>query len=222
MSAVLAIAYEDDWLIVVDKPGGLAAHPAQGVEGEDLQEIVRRHAPGAALLHRLDREASGLVLLSKQREANAPLQAQLEKHEIERVYLAVLAGALKDGERVVDRPVPERAQGRRAVRGRPPPGALPARSTFTTVERLGPGKPATLVEVRLETGRKHQIRVHAASIGHAILGDRRYGGPEAPRLMLHATRLAFAHPEGGRRLVIEAAPGADFVAVLQRCRGGIG
>ena len=210
----LRIAYEDDWLLVVDKPSGLAAHAAQGVSGPDLQELVRRHAPEAALLHRLDREASGLVLFSRRRAASVALQAQLEAHQVERGYVALLAGALADGERVVDRPVPERAQGRAAVRGRPPPGALPARSRFTTLRRLG--RVATLVEVRLETGRKHQIRVHAASIGHAIVGDRRYGGgvPPSPRLMLHAAHLGFAHPDGGRRVEVAAPWPEDFERVL--------
>src|SRR5687768_10491068 len=121
---LLRIVHEDDWLLVVDKPSGLAAHPAQGVSGPDLQALARAHAPTAALLHRLDREASGLVLLAKRPEASAPLQAQLERHEVERTYLALVAGVLPPGERVVDRPVPERAQGRAAMRGRPPPGAL--------------------------------------------------------------------------------------------------
>jgi RluA family pseudouridine synthase len=210
----LAIVHEDDWLLVVDKPSGLAVHPAQGVTGPDLQALVRAHAPEAALLHRLDREASGLVLFSRRREASVALQAQLERHEVERVYLALLAGRLagaEGDERVVDRPVAERAQGRAAVRGRPPPGALPARSRLRIL-RLAAR--ATLVEVRLETGRKHQIRVHAASIGHAIIGDRRYGGPAAERLMLHATRLAFVHPDGRRgRVELVAPPPEDFTRV---------
>jgi RluA family pseudouridine synthase len=200
--ASLVVAFEDEWLLVADKPSGLAVHAAQGVAGLDLQALVRAHAPSAMLLHRLDREASGLVLFAKRREASARLQPLFERHEIERSYLAVLAGALAPGQRVVDRPVPERAQGRSAVRGRPPPGALPARSQFTTLRPLDGG--ATLVEVRLETGRKHQIRVHAAAIGHPILGDRRYGGPAAARLMLHAARLAFAHPADGHPLEVRS------------------
>ena len=93
----------------------------------------------------------------------------------------------------------------------PPRGALPARSRFRTL-RFDATSRTTLVEVRLETGRKHQIRVHAASMGHAIVGDRRYGGPAAPRLMLHAARLAFAHPEDGRRIELEAPLPDDFAS----------
>jgi RluA family pseudouridine synthase len=194
------VIYEDDWVLVVDKPSGLAVHAATGTPGPDLLTLLRRGRPYLGLLHRLDREASGLVLLTTRPEANAPLQAELERHAIARVYTALLAGRL-GGDRTVDRPVPERAQGRAALRRRPPPDAQPARSHFHV---LGATPRGSQVEVTPETGRKHQIRVHAASLGHAIFGDRRYGGPPAERLMLHATRLSFRHPADGRPLALMA------------------
>jgi RluA family pseudouridine synthase len=193
-------------------------HAAEGAGGVDLFSELRAGRPGLALLHRLDREASGLVLLSKRPEASAPLQAQLEAHAVERTYLAVCAGRLA-GERRVDRAIPDRAQGRAALSRPPPPGARPARSWFRPLEAL---RGATLVEVRLETGRKHQIRVHAASIGHPLLGDRRYAGAgvadAAPRLALHAARLAFTHPGDGRRMVLEAPLPPDLAALVAALR----
>ncbi len=194
----MRVIFEDDWILVVDKPAGVAVHAAQG-SGPDLLSELRATRSYVELVHRLDREASGLLLLTRRPEANAPLQRQLEAHAIQRVYLAIVAGRLA-ADRVIDRPIPERAQGRAALRRRPPPDALPARSRFHV---LGPaGAQATRVEVTLETGRKHQIRVHAASIGHAILGDKRYGGRRAPRLMLDGGGLVFAHPRDGREIAL--------------------
>jgi 23S rRNA pseudouridine1911/1915/1917 synthase len=207
---ILACAFEDDWLVVVDKPAGLASHAAQGAGETDLMTLAGARWPGVTALHRLDREASGLMLLCKRDEARAPLQAQLERHGIERVYVAIMAGRLAAA-CTVDRAVPERAQGRGALRRPPPRDAKPARTVFTPVRVL---RGATLVEARLETGRKHQIRVHAASIGHALLGDRRYGGPEASRLALHAVQLSFTHPRDGRSMRIEAPLPPDLRALV--------
>jgi RluA family pseudouridine synthase len=185
----------------------MPVHAAGDLDVPDLLTILRRDHPYVGLLHRLDREASGLVLVTLRPEANAKLQRQLEAHEIERVYAALLAGELPDGERIIDRAIPERSLGRAAVRRPPPPGSQPARSRFVTIKRLG-GK--TLVDVTLETGRKHQIRVHAASIGHPIIGDRRYGTGEGPRLMLHARRLRFRHPSDDREILVDSpAPFTD-------------
>lgn len=200
-----AIAYEDDWLVVVDKPAGLATHAARGVD-TDLYTEVRRTRGYVALLHRLDREASGLVILSKSREANAALQRELEAHRIDRTYTALVAGRLVEPV-TATRPIAARGLGRSAVHGRPPPDAKPARSHFAPVRRAGPH---TLAEVMLETGRKHQIRFHAATLGHPILGDRRFGGPPAARLGLHAHKLSLRHPVNARYLALEAPIPEDF------------
>lgn len=187
-----------------NKPSGLAAHAAQGSPGPDLLTLARVGRPYVGLLHRLDREASGLLLLSKRPEANAPLQRQLEQHSLERDYTAILAGRLAPGVHVVNRPISERSQGRAALRRRPPPDAQPARSHFTVVRGLGAR--ATLVRgPAWRPAGEHQIRVHAAALGHAILGDRRYVGPPAPRLCLHASRLRLRHPADDRALDLAAA-----------------
>lgn len=194
--------FEDNWLLVVDKPSGMPVHAAAGSSGPDLLTLARATRPYTGLLHRLDREASGLLLLSKDPAVNPALQRQLERHEVARTYLAILAGRVRFDERTVDRPIAERAQGRAALLRRPPPSAAPARSHFRMLRALG--NRATLVEIHLETGRKHQIRVHAAAIHHPIVGDRRYGGPPESRLALHATRLQFIHPKDNRPLELEA------------------
>jgi RluA family pseudouridine synthase len=181
--AELEVRFEDGRIAIVDKPAGMAAHPAQGVEGETLQEAVARRWPGATLLHRLDREASGLVVVAK--APDAALQQMLERHELGREYLAVLGGRF-EGERVVERPIEPRSYGRAALQRKPSPDAQPARSVFAALQH---GAQRTLVKVLLSTGRKPQIRIHAAWMGHPIAGDRRYGGAPAPRLALHAARL---------------------------------
>lgn len=203
------VVYEDEWLLVVDKPAGMATHASRDVS-TDLFTIVRAERPYAALLHRLDREASGLLLLSKSREINAELQRELEAHRIDRTYTALVAGRVVEPV-TVNRPIAARGLGRAAVKRPPARDAKPARSHFAPVRRAGPH---TLVEVMLETGRKHQIRFHAATLGHPIVGDRRFGGPEAPRLALHAHRLAFRHPVRDRRMTVESELPDDFRALV--------
>jgi 23S rRNA pseudouridine955/2504/2580 synthase len=205
----IEVAYEDDWLLVVVKPSGMAVHASRDVD-TDLFTLVREGRPYAALLHRLDREASGLLLLSKSRDVNAALQRELEAHRIDRAYTALVAGRLIEPV-TASRPIAVRGLGRGAVRRPPPHDAKPAKSHFAPVRRVGPH---TLVEVMLETGRKHQIRFHAATLGHPIVGDRRFGGPDAARLALHAHRLAFRHPMTERRLTLEAELPADFRGLI--------
>src|SRR5689334_6962205 len=179
----------------------MPVHAATGADGPDLLTTLRVAHPYVGLIHRLDREASGLLIVTLRPEANQPLQRQLETHAIVREYLAIVHGVMRADERRVDRPISPRSQGRSALRRKPGPDAQAAVSHFRVVRRLAD---TTLVEVRLETGRKHQIRVHAAAIGHPLLGDRRYGGPPAPRLCLHATRLRFAHPDDARAITVES------------------
>lgn len=211
----LEVAYEDEWLIVVAKPAGMATHASADVT-DDLFSLVRAKLPYAGLLHRLDRGASGLVLLSKSRDVNAALQRELEAHRIDRTYTAVLAGRLTEPT-TATRPIAARGLGRDSVNRRPPPDAKPATSHFAPVRRAGAH---TLVEVMLETGRKYQIRFHAATLGHPILGDRRFGGPAAARLALHAHRLSLRHPMTESRVTVESPLPADFRHLVARASRG--
>ena len=203
----LEILDEDDALLVVDKPAGLVMHPAPGHRtGTLLNALVHHVGSGAAeagagrrarpgLVHRLDKGTSGVIAIAKTDEAHRDLSRQFRAHSVHRVYLALVAGAVRRGGQIdlalgrdprdARRVSTSARDGRRAV------------TEYRVAERLGPD--ATLVEVRPRTGRMHQIRVHLASIGHPVLGDATYGaGPRDPELlprpMLHAAVLGFAHP----------------------------
>ncbi|HJZ87022.1 MAG TPA: RluA family pseudouridine synthase [Polyangia bacterium] len=190
----LRIVHEDADLIVVDKPAGLPVAATRQSAAYALDALLRAAGRDyVGVLHRLDLAASGLVVLSRRRAANAALHAALSTHAAERRYVALVAGRL-------------RAQ---AGRWTGPVGEKPAATGFRVGERL---PQATLVDLALETGRTHQIRVHAAAAGHPVVGDLRHGGPPAARLMLHAHTLALA---SGRFL---APPPPDFEAVLTAWR----
>jgi 23S rRNA-/tRNA-specific pseudouridylate synthase len=194
------VAYEDEWLLVVDKPSGV---PTQRTEtGEPgLYEALLKGFPGLALHHRLDRGASGLVIFGKHTKANKGLTDGFRDHTIERTYFAVLDGEVKD------------------VRWEKPLDGKPARTDVTAVGR---GEGATAAEIRLHTGRTHQIRRHAALVGRPVLGDRRYGGEAGdrwPRLALHAGRLALKHPVTGKRLEV-ASPVPSDLRSLWLASGG--
>jgi 23S rRNA pseudouridine1911/1915/1917 synthase len=199
------LVYEDRWILAVDKPAGMPTQPGRsGREtarhtGDDLFGIVKRGRAYVGMLHRLDQPASGLVLFSVHPAANPPLAAAFRTHAIERTYRAVLAGML-DSDATWEAPID-------------------ARSARTDVHVVGHDDGLTAVEVRIHTGRTHQIRVHAASAGHAIVGDRRYGGEVgrwAPRLALHAWRLSLRHPKTREPLDLEAAPPADMESLWSR------
>jgi RluA family pseudouridine synthase len=182
---IAVIREGDDW-IAVDKPAGMPTQPTRDREQRSLEELLRLRLREIWLVHRLDTPTSGVVLFAKTAEAAARLSALFAAGEIRKTYLAVLEGELTE-ERVVETPV----QGKSA------------RSTFRPRSSDGI---TTLAEVDIETGRMHQIRVHAASIGHPVAGDRRYGsGARAKRLMLHAWKLE--HPSFG---VLESTPPISF------------
>lgn len=182
----MQIVYEDRWILVVDKPAGL---PTQGTRAGEpgVYELLAALHRYVALHHRLDRPASGLVLLGLDRAANPGLAQAFREHSIERTYLAVLAGEL-----------PRDCTWSWPVEGKP------ARTQVRLVSRASG---FSAVELRLHTGRKHQLRVHAAMAGLPLAGDRRYGGEAGrawPRLALHAARLSLAHPVTGALLEVEA------------------
>ena len=219
-----AIVHEDGHVLVLDKPSGLAVHGGSGI-GPGVIEIMRelRGERGARLelVHRLDRDTSGILVLAKSRSALLALQAQLREGTAEKRYLALIEGRLQPSPFRVE--VPLRKQvlqgGERMVRV--DPQGKPAASVFTAVERL-PG--ATLAQVVLETGRTHQIRVHAQHIRHAVAGDDKYGDAAfngrmkqfgLRRLFLHAAGLRIAGP-GGEDYVFHTALPEDLAAPLAR------
>jgi 23S rRNA pseudouridine1911/1915/1917 synthase len=176
------IVFEDEDVVVVDKPAGVLTAPTPESDRNNLASLLARRPGGAPVhvVHRIDLETSGLLVFAKTEQANRALSERFRTHDLEREYLVVVAGAFPDGVRVIDRPV----GGKRAV------------THVAIEERLGAR--ATLLRCRLETGRTHQIRLHVQAEGHPVLGDPRYGGapisPRPPRMALHATLLAFAHP----------------------------
>jgi 23S rRNA pseudouridine1911/1915/1917 synthase len=227
----LAVLHEDDHVIVVDKPAGLLTVPSDpGFHGEDtalarVQEYARRLKPRggyAERVHRLDRDTSGALAFALSREARAGLIDAFRHHRIERVYLAIVEGEPAGESGTIDAPLREAwVSGRRGV-ARPGEEQRPARTHWRVRERL---RGAALVEVRLETGRQHQIRVHFAHVGWPVLGDPVYGRPArgtplVRRPMLHAFRLAFGHPVTGERVSTETPPPEDFQRALEALRRG--
>jgi len=225
----LPVLHEDEHVIVVDKPAGLLTVPsAPGVHDEDtalrrVQDYAHRLKPRggyAERVHRLDRDTSGALAFALSREARAGLIETFRHHRIERAYLAIVEGEPKAEAGTVDAPLrKEWVSGRRGV-ARPGEEQEPARTHFRVRERV-PG--AALLEVRLETGRQHQIRIHLAHVGLPILGDPVYGRPDsgrplARRPMLHAFHLAFAHPLTGEPVTAESPLPDDFRAALAALR----
>jgi tRNA pseudouridine32 synthase/23S rRNA pseudouridine746 synthase len=198
------VVWQDAWAAVVDKPSGLPSQATRGEAEAVLDAQVRARWPDARMMHRLDRDASGLVLFARAPEARAPLQHALEAGQIARAYVAVVGGRLEGaGEIALRIGRDPRDERRRVAHPEAADAGQPARSRYRALSH-GPG--STVVALELETGRTHQLRVHLAAIGHPILGDRLYDGAPAPRLYLHATRLAFPHPDDGREIEVLSPP----------------
>ncbi len=237
----LEVVYEDGDIIVVNKPRGLVVHPAPGVREEVtlvhalLAHCDRLSSIGAPLrpgiVHRLDRDTSGLLVVAKTDEAHLNLARQFEERKVDKRYLAVVAGEVGDEHGIIDAPIGRDFEEgeRRAVGGLKGKEAL---TEFWVRERF-PG--FTLLEARIHSGRTHQIRVHLSFIGHPILGDVRYGprkgipqvkeDPELSRLVdelggqaLHAWRLAFSHPRTGQRLAFECPLPSEMRKLVEYLR----
>jgi 23S rRNA pseudouridine1911/1915/1917 synthase len=204
-SVPLRVVYEDDDLLVVDKPAGMVVHSAPGHEGVTLVDEVREHVgelwtaddsrPG--IVHRLDKDTSGLLVVAKNPATHAALADQMKARTTVKRYLALVEGRMTVPEGVIDASIGRdpRNRQRMAVVRAGSPGGREARTRFRTL-RYTRGR--TLLEVQLETGRTHQIRVHLAAIHHPVVGDGTYGQsallPQPPRQFLHAAHLEFVHP----------------------------
>jgi 23S rRNA pseudouridine1911/1915/1917 synthase len=218
--AAYEIAWEDEHLLVIDKPAGVVVHPGAGHRaGTLVQALAGRVAGGddperPGVVHRLDRDTSGLLLLARSDEIHAGLQAALRAREIERAYLALVDGRPGARRGTIDAPLgrDRRLRTRMSTDTDDPRDAV----THFEVERNLPR--STLLRVRLQTGRTHQIRAHLKAIGHPVLGDPEYGVPgyDLARQFLHAAGLAFTHPVTGERIEVASALPDDLAAALRR------
>ncbi|SEO76310.1 23S rRNA pseudouridine(1911/1915/1917) synthase RluD [Nitrosovibrio sp. Nv6] len=230
----LNIVYEDDALIVINKPAGLVVHPGSGNWRGTMLNALLHHAaqlsgiPRAGIVHRLDKDTSGLLVVAKTLESQTSLVRQLQDHTVKRDYLALVLGQVStDG--WVDAPV-----GRHPVQRTKMAVIASGKEARTHYRVLEKFDDCTLLQCSLETGRTHQIRVHMHSIGHPLLGDPVYGGKPKksihntgqllarfPRQALHAQRLELTHPQQGKRMTWEAALPEDMnslLLVLRQCR----
>jgi 23S rRNA pseudouridine1911/1915/1917 synthase len=220
-TAEFGVAYEDEHLVVVDKPAGVVVHPARGHwQGTLAQALEGRAAGGedafrAGIVHRLDRDTSGLLVVAKSDAVHTALKEALQRREVVREYLALVEGRPPARSGTIDAPI-----GRdRRVRTRHSTDTDEPREAVTefTLERALPR--ATLLRVRLQTGRTHQIRVHLQAIGHPVCGDPEYGTPGLyglERQFLHAEHLAFTHPVTGEPVDVHSPLPADLTAALER------
>jgi RluA family pseudouridine synthase len=199
-------AYRDAWMLVADKPAGMPCQATRSDESASLQAQVAARWPESRMMHRLDRDASGLVLFALKEDARKPLQDALEAGRIERVYRARAAGRL-DGEGRIALRIARDANDERKRVALPEqaPGGQAAASRWRALGYRA-GDDSTLLELTLETGRTHQLRVHLSAIAHPIVGDRHYGGRPADRLLLHAHRLSLRHPRDNRRIDVVSPP----------------
>ena len=231
----LEIVYEDDSLLVVNKPAGMVVHPAPGNYTGTLVNALMHHCgdklssingvirPG--IVHRIDKDTSGLLVVAKNDKAHSGLSTQLADHSITRKYKAIVYNNIKEESGTIDKPI-GRDPGNRlrnSVLLPGMPGAESAKTAVThysVIERFGQ---LTFIEAELETGRTHQIRVHMAYIKHPLLGDELYGPAKnkygAKRQMLHAEVLGFIHPVTGEYMEFRCALPDDYERVLCRVRG---
>jgi len=219
--ATVRIAYEDDHLLVVDKPAGMVVHPARGHPDGTLAQALEGIAAGgehpwrAGIVHRLDRGTSGLLLVAKREEVHRALRELLAARLVAREYLALVQGLPAARSGTIDAPVGRDRRDRLRV-SLDSDVAREARTHFEIARRL---PTTTLLRVRLETGRTHQIRVHMAAIGHPVCGDPLYGAAGAlglERQFLHAARLSLPHPVGGGQLEVSSPLPDDLRRALER------
>jgi 23S rRNA pseudouridine1911/1915/1917 synthase len=218
------VAYEDEHLLVIDKPAGLVVHPARGHREGTLAQLLGDKAAGgtdparAGIVHRLDRETSGLLVVARSDEVHRRLQAALQARRIEREYVALVEGRPPARTGTIEAPIGRdpRVRTRMAVGGNMP---REARTRFA-LERMLTG--FSLLRLHLDTGRTHQIRVHLQAIGYPVAGDPEYGTPGLlglDRQFLHAARLAFEHPLTGESMEVLSPLPEDLQRALERAEG---
>jgi 23S rRNA pseudouridine1911/1915/1917 synthase len=220
----LAVVYEDESLAVIDKPSGMVVHPAPGHPAGTLADGLKQRgttwsllggAERAGIVHRLDRDTSGLLVVAKTEAAHRSLARQLSDRSLGRTYWALVHGGFREDTGSIDAPIARHPRDRRRMAI--VEGGREAVTDFAVVERLGG---ATVLELSLHTGRTHQIRVHLASIGHPIVGDAVYGRPDPAlgRPALHAMRLRLVHPEDGTERSFESPVPRELTEAVDRLR----
>ena len=231
----LDILYEDEALLVLDKPAGLVVHPASGHERRTLVNALMHHCRGQlsgvggvarpGIVHRLDKDTSGCMVVAKNDATHVALSTQFARRTVEKVYLAILCGEVARDEGEIRAAIARHPSHRKCMTVDEGCGRE-AHTSYRVLERL---RGATLVEARLHTGRTHQIRVHFKYLGYPLVGDEVYGnrqnrrleeltGYRAPRQMLHAWLLSFTHPRTGNRMDFESRRPADFLDALSALR----
>ena len=231
-TAIPPVLYEDESLIALDKPPGLAVHGGSGI-AFGLIERLRRARPSAPfleLVHRLDRDTPGVILVAKKRSALTRLHAQLREGSVEKRYLVLVRGKWRDAVRNVELALDSRATAEGERRARVSSEGRPAHTLFRRV-RTWPARtpPLALLDAELKTGRTHQIRVHLTHIGFPLAGDDKYGDfawnralakDGLKRMFLHAHRIRFAHPGDGREIVVTSPLPVDLAGYVARLDGG--
>ncbi|MBI5745332.1 MAG: RNA pseudouridine synthase [Elusimicrobia bacterium] len=213
MKQLFEVVRETPELLVINKPSGVLTMPARGdlAKAKHLVGLLHQRFGRVYVVHRLDRDASGLIIFARTAEAHRYYSGLFETREVEKKYLVVVEGRVKEERGEIDKPLKQRGSGRMSVVF----DGKPSLTKYSVFERL---KAATILEVSIVTGRRHQIRAHLYSIGHPVLGDSMYGEPEKqakyPRLMLHSWKLRFKDT-AGKTMTLEAHPPADFMGVLK-------
>jgi len=233
---LLDILFEDRSLLVLNKPAGLVVHPAAGHEAHTLVNALLHHCHGElsgiggvarpGIVHRLDKETSGCLVIAKNDETHVALSAQFAGRKVKKIYHAIICGELARESGEIHAAIARHPSHRKRMAVRDDDAGRAAHTSWRVLERLNA---AALVEARLHTGRTHQIRVHFQFLGHPLVGDETYGarqnqklrqltGYEAPRVMLHARELSFVHPQKGKEMSFAVPPPEDFQEVLKSLR----
>jgi 23S rRNA pseudouridine1911/1915/1917 synthase len=232
----LDVLFEDRSLLVLNKPAGLVVHPAAGHEEHTLVNALLHHCGGElsgiggvarpGIVHRLDKETSGCLVIAKNDETHTALSAQFAGRKVKKIYDAIVCGELARDAGEIRAAIARHPSHRKRMAVRDDDFGRAAHTGWRVRERLNA---ATLIEAQLHTGRTHQIRVHFQFLGHPLAGDQTYGarqnrklteltGYEAPRVMLHARELSFVHPQKGKEMSFKAPPPEDFRGALEALR----